>query len=78
MATLVSVVAVIAFAGISSVLADQWVETVSRASFDEIQATKLEGDGSAHAYIFSFGLENAYGSPVNPTGANKSTNRVAH
>jgi hypothetical protein len=78
MVTLVSVVAVIAFAGISSVLADQWVETVSRASFDEIQATKLEDDGSAHAYIFSFGLENAYGSPVNPRGAKRSTNRVPH
>src|SRR5215210_3038353 len=78
MATLVSVVAVIAFAGISAVLAAQWVETVSRASSDEIQANKLEGEGSARAYIFSFGLENAYGSPVNSTGAKKSENRVPH
>ena len=76
MATLVSVVAVIAFAGISAVLAAQWVETVSRASSDEIQVSKLEGEGSARAYIFSFGLENAYGSPVNSTGAKKSENRV--
>lgn len=78
MATLVSVVAVIAFAGISAVLAAQWVETVSRASSDEIQVNKLEGEGSARAYIFSFGLENAYGSPANSTGAKKSENRVPH
>jgi hypothetical protein len=78
MATLVSVVAVIAFAGISAVLAAQWVETVSGASSDEIQATNLEGDASAHAYIFSFGLENAYRSPVNPTGTKKSENRLPH
>jgi ABC-type anion transport system duplicated permease subunit len=78
MATLVSVVAVIAIAGISAVLAGQWVETVSRASSYEIQATKLEGEGSAHAYIFSFGLENAYGSPGNPTGANESENGLPH
>jgi hypothetical protein len=75
MATLVSVVAVIAFAGISAVFAAQWVETVSGASSDEIQANKLEGEGSAHAYIFSFGLENAY---LSPTDAKKSENRVPH
>ncbi len=77
MATLVSVVAVIAVAGISAVLAAQWVEAVSRASSDGIQADELEDEGSARAYIFSFGLENAsYGSPVNSTGAKKSQNRI--
>jgi hypothetical protein len=63
MAALVSVVAAIAVAGISAVLTIQWVEAVSRASSDGIQANNLEGQGSARAYIFSFGLENAsYGS----------------
>ena len=77
MATLVSVVAVIAVAGISAVLATQWVEAVSRAGSDGIQANELEDEGSTRAYIFSFGLENAsYGSPVNSTGAEKSQNRI--
>ena len=57
MAILVSVVAVIAVTGISAVLAAGWIDAASRASFAGIQAGKLEG--SAHAYIFSFGLENA-------------------
>jgi hypothetical protein len=75
MATLVSIVAVIALTGISAVLADQWIEAVSGVSSDEIQARKLEG--SSRAYIFSFGLENAsYGSPVDSTGTKESQNRV--
>jgi len=77
MATLVSVVAVIALTGISAVLAAQWVEAVSGASPDGIQAGKLENQGSARAYIFSFGLENAsYGSPVDSTSTEESQNRV--
>lgn len=77
MATLVSIVAVIAFAGSSAVLATRWVEAVSRADFAGIQAGKLEDEGSARAFIFSFGLENAsYGSPVNPTGTKKSRNHA--
>jgi hypothetical protein len=77
MATLVSFVAVIAVAGISAVLATQWVEAVSRTNFAGIQANTLEDEGSARAYIFSFGLENAsYGSLVNSTGAKKSQNRA--
>jgi hypothetical protein len=76
MTTLVSVVAVIAVAGISAVLAAQWTEAVSGASSGEIQGNKLEG--STRAYIFSFGLENAsYGPPADSTGAKKSHNRVA-
>ena len=78
MTTLISVVAVIAVAGISAVFAAQWTETVSGASSGEIQANKLEDEGSARAYIFSFGLENAsYGPPINSTGAKKDQNRVA-
>ena len=77
MATLVSVVAVIALTGISAILAAQWIEAVSGASSDGIQASKLEVEGSASAYIFSFGLENAsYGSPVDSTSTEESQNRV--
>jgi hypothetical protein len=79
MATLVSVVAVIALTGISAVLAAQWVEAVSGASPDGIQAGKLENQGSARAYIFSFGLENAsYGSPADSPGTKESQNRAPH
>ena len=79
MAALVSVVAVIAFAGSSAVLATRWVEAVPRAGFAGIQAGKLEDEGSARAYIFSFGLENAsYGSSVNSTGTKKSRNHAPH
>jgi hypothetical protein len=78
MTTLISVVAVIAVAGISAIFAAQWTEAVSGARSGEIQANKLEDEGSARAYIFSFGLENAsYGPPVNSTGAKKDQNRVA-
>jgi hypothetical protein len=77
MATLVSIVAVIAFAGSSAVLAARWVEAVSGAGFSGIQANTLEDEGSARAYIFSFGLENAsYGSSVNSTDTKKSRNRA--
>ena len=77
MATLVSVVAVIALTGISAILAAQWIEAVSGASSDGIQASKLEGEGSARAYIFSFGLENAsYGSPVDSTSTQENQNRA--
>jgi hypothetical protein len=75
MATLVSVVAIIAVTGISAVLAAQWIEAVSRDSSDGSQAGKPEG--SSRAYIFSFGLENAsYGSPVDSTGTKESQNRA--
>jgi hypothetical protein len=78
MTTLVSVVAVIAIAGISAVFAAQWTEALSGERSGEIQANKLNDEGPARAYIFSFGLENAtYVSPVNSTGAKKSQNRVA-
>jgi hypothetical protein len=77
MALLVSVVAVMAVTGISAVLAARWIEATSRASFAGIQVGKLEDAGSARAYIFSFGLENAsYGSPVDSTGPKESQNRV--
>lgn len=77
MAMLVSIVAVIACAGTSVVLATRWVEAVSRAGFAGIEAGKLEDDGSARAYIFSFGLENtSYGSLVNSTGTKKSQNHA--
>jgi len=75
-ASLVSVVAVLALASTSAVLAAPWVEAVSEASPDGMQAGKLE-EGSSRAYIFSFGLENAsYGSPADPTDAKESRNGV--
>jgi hypothetical protein len=74
MAILVSVVAVIAVTGISAVLAAGWIDATSRASFAGIQTGKLEG--SARAYIFSFGLENAsYGSPADTPGKKGSQDR---
>ena len=74
MAILVSVVAVIAVTGISAVLAAGWIDAASRASFAGIQAGKLEG--TARAYIFSFGLENAsYGSPAVTPGKKDSQDR---
>ena len=74
MAILVSVVAVIAVTGISAVLAAGWIDATSRASFAGIQTGKLEG--SARAYIFSFGLENAsYGSPADSPGKQESQDR---
>jgi hypothetical protein len=77
MAMLVSIVAVIACAGTSAVLATRWVEAVSRAGFAGIEAGTLEDDGSARAYIFSFGLENtSYGSSVNSTVTKKSQNHA--
>lgn len=77
MAILVSIVAVIACAGTSAVLASRWVEAVSRAGFAGFEAGKLEDGGSARAYVFSFGLENAsYGSSVNSTGTKKSQNHA--
>ena len=74
MAILVSVVAVVAVTGVSAVLAAGWIDATSRASFAGIQARKLEG--SARAYIFSFGLENAsYGSPADSPGKQESQDR---
>ena len=73
MAILVSIFAVIACAGSSALLASRWVEAVSRAGFAGDQAGKLEDEGSARAYIFSFGLENAsYGSSIDSTGTKES------
>jgi hypothetical protein len=70
MAILVSVVAVVAVTGVSAVLAAGWIDATSRASF----AGKPEG--SARAYIFSFGLENAsYGSPTDSPGKKESQDR---
>jgi hypothetical protein len=79
MAILVSVVAVIAVTGVSAVLPVRWIESASRASFAGIQAERSEGEGTARAYIFSFGLENAsYGSPADSPGTKESQNRAPH
>ena len=76
MAILVSVVAVIAVTGISAVLAAGWIDAASRARFAGIQAGKPVAEGTARAYIFSFGLENAsYGSPADSPGKKESQDR---
>ena len=60
MTALVSVVAVVAVAGVSADFAAQWSEAVSGASSDGLQASKLGDKGLAHtSYTFSFGVENA-------------------
>ena len=56
MATLVSVVAVIAIAGIGAIFGGQWSEAVSSATSDDIRTDGQEGL-PARAYLFSFGLE---------------------
>ena len=71
MAALVSFTAIIALASFSAVFAARWIEVVSRAASNGIQASEPEGQG--RTYIFSFGLENAsYGSPADLTGAKRS------
>ena len=60
MTALVSVVAVVAVAGVSADFAAQWSEAVSGASSDRLPASKLGDKGLAHtSYTFSFGVENA-------------------
>ena len=66
MATLVSVVAVIAIAGISATFGGQWSEAVSSATADGTQTKGQEGI-PPRAYLFSFGLEHASdSSPADP------------
>ena len=59
MATLVSVVAVIAIVGIGAVFAGQWFEAVARASSNGIQTNEQAGEDPPRTYLFSFGLEHA-------------------
>jgi hypothetical protein len=78
MAAVVSVVAIIAVSGISAVFARQWSEAESRAGTDGTRAGKTVSEGPTHAYIFSFGLENAsYRPPLDPAGENRSANRLS-
>jgi hypothetical protein len=78
MAAVVSVVAIVAVSGISAVFAGQWSEAVSTAGTEGTRAGKPVSEGPRHAYIFSFGLENAsYGPPLDPAGDNRSTNRLS-
>ncbi len=66
MATLVSVVAVVAIAGIGATFGGQWSEAVSSATADGTQAKRQEGV-PPRAYLFSFGLEHASdSSPADP------------
>ncbi len=72
MATLVSVVAVIAIAGIGAVFAGQWSQAVSRAASNEIQTNGQEAEVPARSYLFSFGLEHAsHMTPAKPMSENQ-------
>jgi hypothetical protein len=76
MATLVSVAAVIAIGGIGAVLGGQWFEAVARASSNEIQTNKQDGEVPARSYLFSFGLEHAsYVTPANSMSAKEQGQR---
>lgn len=66
MAGCVSLVAIVAVAGIGAVFADPWIETVAAAGPELREAGELQG--STRAPIFSFGLENASYTPAGPTG----------
>lgn len=72
MATLVSVVAVIAIAGISATFGGQWSEAVSSDTSD---GTRTNGQQRvpARSYLFSFGLEHA--SHVTSAESTSSTRR---
>jgi hypothetical protein len=72
MAAVVSVIAVVAISSIYAVFAGQWSEAMPRAAIDGIQASKPAGDSPSHAYVFSFGLENAsYRPTLDSTGKNR-------
>lgn len=68
MAGCVSLVTVVAVAGVGAVFADPWVEAVA--------TTDSGGRGSgelrvqAHSPVFSFGMENASYAAVGPAGGN--------
>ena len=71
MATLVSVVAVIALAGIGATFGGQWSDAVSTATSDGTQANEQEA-APPRAYLFSFGLEHASdATPDEPTGVTR-------
>lgn len=71
MATLVSVVAVIALAGIGATFGSQWSEAVSGDTSDGTQASGQEA-APPRAYLFSFGLEHASdATPDKPTDATR-------
>ena len=78
MATIVSVVAVVAISGIYAVCAGQWSEDMARRSIDWVEASKQPVQGSSHAYVFSFGLENAsYGPTRHPTNKDRDGERLS-
>ena len=70
MAGCISLVAIFAISGIGVVFADPWAEAVATSGSDGREAGDLRGLGGAP--VFSFGLENAYYAPVDPTGENGS------
>ncbi len=66
MAGCVSVVTIVAVAGIGATFAPRWFEVVSKVGSDGFLE---DGGPAASSYVFSFGLEKASSaSPVEPTG----------
>jgi hypothetical protein len=75
MATLVSVVAVIAIAGIGATFGGQWSEAVSSATSDGTRTGGQE-EVQARTYLFSFGLEHvSYSSPADTVDGASQTPR---
>ena len=74
MATLVSVVAVIAIVGIGASFGDRWSEAVLSATPGETQTNRQE-EVSARAYLFSFGLEHV--SNITSVESTSATQRTA-
>jgi hypothetical protein len=68
MACCVSLVAVLAVAGIGAAFSDPWVETVDSADPEGREAGQFPSPARTH--LFSFGLENASYVPGDPTDEN--------
>jgi hypothetical protein len=75
MAGCVSLVTIVAVAGVGAIFASQWAEAVSKAGPDGLDADEFRGP--SRAPVFSFGLENAsYGPVSDPVGVEEDQNRA--
>jgi hypothetical protein len=76
MGAVVSVIAVAAISSFYAVFAGQWSEAMSRANIGGILASKPPDESPNHAYVFSFGLENAsYGPASDSAGKGRGEGR---
>jgi uncharacterized membrane protein YwzB len=62
----ISLVAIVAVAGVGAIFADPWAETVATADLDRRETGELREP--ARSPVFSFGLENASYAAVGPAG----------